>query len=96
MSKGPVELSLPVVMGARIEDVGLFMAWLQILVAKVRYYTQFSGEFIVDCQDGHFFLMAFDKHPLQDFADQVDREVREIIGLCELSDWAAPKNENRP
>jgi hypothetical protein len=63
--KKPVELSLPEIMGAEVVNVNLFMAWLGILTAKVRHFTGFSGEFIVDCQDGEFFILAFDDTPIK-------------------------------
>jgi hypothetical protein len=88
MSKKAVELSMPEIMGAQVQDVMPFLAWLGILTAKVRHYTGFSGEFIVDCRDGEFFIMAFDETPMTKRARLEKDESEKIRKLCELSRWA--------
>jgi hypothetical protein len=65
VSKKAVELSMPEIMGVQVQDVMPFLTWLGILAAKIRHYTGFSGEFILDCRDGEYFILAFDDTPIK-------------------------------
>jgi hypothetical protein len=90
----PKELSLPELTGVKVVNVDHFLGWLGILTAKVRHFTGFSGEFIVDCRDGDFFVLAFDDSPMRRLARSTEDESEKIRKLCELSRWARGQDEN--